>query len=89
MKVSLVSLCIIGYYWGGDRNVVLFFLFLDFELAIHILHIRFLNSSKILHLALGQPKAIICSVLNYSCGLLLYLTKLMHNLSPALVYLIC
>jgi len=87
VKVSLVSFSVIGNNWGGDRIVILFFLLLDFELAIDILHVRFFNWWNILHLALSQAKTVI-SVLNYSCGLLLNLTKLVHNSIPGLSYLI-
>ena len=87
MKVSLVSFSVICNNWGGDRIVILFFLLLDFELAIDILHVRFFNWWNILHLALSQAKTVI-SVLNYSCGLLLNLTELVHNSIPGLSYLI-
>ena len=82
-----MSFSVIGNNWGGDRIVILFFLLLDFELAIDILHVRFFNWWNILHLALSQAKTVI-SVLNYSCGLLLNLTKLVHNSIPGLSYLI-
>jgi hypothetical protein len=86
VKVSLVSLSVIGLNWGGDRDVILFFLFLDFKLAIHIFHKRFLNRCKMLHLALSQPHTVIIPLDN-SYLLLLKLTKL-HNSFLGLIYLI-